>query len=237
MSNNSGQLLITIAIAGVFILLGALDMVAEVISMFFMVTYGSLCLISFLNHFAADPSYRPRFRSKWYISLFGAIACFGVMFFMNPLYAALAAIMMVGLYFGISYYNPEKRSLAAIFQGVIFQISRKLQVFLQKAEKEKVISWRPSAYPEDSLEEESTRLLLLIDAGQLPISFNNINIISKPNDRSLKAVIVEKSQDADLTIVGMREEIIRHKGGDALLELNEIGNTLFVHSGEHKQIK
>lgn len=32
-----------------------------------------------------------------------------------------------------------------IFQGVIFQISRQIQVFLQKAEKEKSKSWRPSA--------------------------------------------------------------------------------------------
>ena len=47
--------LITVMLAAFFILLGALDSVAEIISMFFMVTYGSLCLISFLNHFAAGP--------------------------------------------------------------------------------------------------------------------------------------------------------------------------------------
>jgi amino acid transporter len=47
---------VTIMIAAVFIMAGALDSVAQVISMFFMVTYGSLCLISFLNHFAADTS-------------------------------------------------------------------------------------------------------------------------------------------------------------------------------------
>ncbi|MEL6273903.1 MAG: amino acid permease, partial [Bacteroidota bacterium] len=81
--------IITVVIAAVFIMAGALDSVAEIISMFFMVTYGSLCLISFLNHFAADPSYRPRFKSKWYVSLFGALACFGLMFFMNPTYAAI----------------------------------------------------------------------------------------------------------------------------------------------------
>ncbi|MEZ4950772.1 MAG: amino acid permease [Saprospiraceae bacterium] len=80
---------VTIIIAGAFILLGALDSVAEVISMFFMVTYGSLCLISFLQHFAADPSYRPKFKSKWYFSLFGALACFGLMFFMNAGYAVV----------------------------------------------------------------------------------------------------------------------------------------------------
>lgn len=135
---------ITIIIALVFVMMGGLDAVAKIISMFFMVTYGSLCLISFLQHFAADPSYRPRFKSKWYFSLFGALASFGLMFFMNPLYAFLALLLMTVFYLLISYANADKRNLAIIFQGVIFQVSRRLQVFLQKAEKEKVISWRPS---------------------------------------------------------------------------------------------
>ncbi|MCB0836764.1 MAG: amino acid permease [Bacteroidetes bacterium] len=137
--------IITIVIAAVFILAGALDSVAQIISMFFMVTYGSLCLISFFNHFAADPSYRPKFRSRWPISLFGAIACFGLMFFMNPGYAILSIILMVLLYLIIAWFNQDKKSMAVIFQGVIFQFSRQMQVFLQKADKEKTESWRPSA--------------------------------------------------------------------------------------------
>ena len=136
--------LITVLLAAFFIMLGALDSVAEIISMFFMVTYGSLCLISFLNHFAADPSYRPTFRSKWYVSLFGALACFGLMFFMNSTYAALAIVLIGCLYVYIAYANPDKRSMALIFQGVIFQFSRRLQIFLQKADKEEKKSWRPS---------------------------------------------------------------------------------------------
>ncbi|MEO0734788.1 MAG: amino acid permease, partial [Bacteroidota bacterium] len=136
--------LITVLLAAFFIMLGALDSVAEIISMFFMVTYGSLCLISFLNHFAADPSYRPRFRSKWYVSLFGALACFGLMFFMNSTYAGIAVLLIGLLYVYISYTNPDKRSMALIFQGVIFQFSRNLQIFLQKADKEEKNTWRPS---------------------------------------------------------------------------------------------
>ncbi|MEZ4954441.1 MAG: amino acid permease [Saprospiraceae bacterium] len=113
---------VTIMIAAVFIMAGALDSVAQVISMFFMVTYGSLCLISFLNHFAADPSYRPKFRSKWIISLFGAVACFGLMFFMNPGYATIAIVMMVLLYFLIAHYNQDKQSLALIFKRGHFPV-------------------------------------------------------------------------------------------------------------------
>jgi len=153
---------VTILIAGVFILMGALDSVAQIISMFFMVTYGSLCLISFLNHFAADPSYRPKFKSRWYVSLFGALSCFALMFFMNSTYALLAIVMISILFIWVVKNNPDKRNLAVIFQGVIFQLSRQMQVFLQKSKKEQSQSWRPStiAISEDSFTRFSAFQLL-----------------------------------------------------------------------------
>ncbi|MEL6591625.1 MAG: amino acid permease, partial [Bacteroidota bacterium] len=55
--------IVTVVIAFVFVLLGDVDVVAEIIAMFFMVTYGAICLISFLEHFSASPAYRPSFNS------------------------------------------------------------------------------------------------------------------------------------------------------------------------------
>ncbi len=406
--------IVVIAIAFIFVLMGGLDFVAEIISIFFMVTYGSLCLISFLQHFAADPSYRPTFRSRWYISLFGAVACFGLIFVMNPGYAVLALLMMTGIYAMVSYYNPDKKNMAVIFQGVIFQFSRQLQVFLQKAEKEQIASWRPSAicisessfdrlaafdilrwisqkygfgtyihkitgylskstdqearaakerlirmaetsnsniyidtlispsytsaiaqviqlpgisgtennllllefskqqptnlkdivdnfklvksvnfdviilgssergyglkksihiwitsndyenaslmillayiilghkewkggqikifavYPEESCDEERERLHSLVEAGQLPISINNIETIPRKQAIDIHTIIREKSKDADLSIIGFRDELLKHEG-TALFEGYEgIGNCLFVNAARQKNIK
>ena len=137
-------ILVTSLIALVVIAIGDVNFVAELISMFFMVTYGSLCLVSFMEHFAADPSYRPTFKSRWYISLPGAFLCFFLMFQMRPLYAAGALLSMSLLYLIFSR-NFKERGLANIFQGAIFQISRKLQVFLQKANKDgDPRHWRPA---------------------------------------------------------------------------------------------
>ena len=53
-------LLRTVAlIVFVFVAIGSVNFVALIISMFFMITYGFLCLVSFLEHFAGNPSYRP----------------------------------------------------------------------------------------------------------------------------------------------------------------------------------
>ena len=141
--NNASAVVFLISV--IFVLMGDVDFVAQVISMFFMVTYGSICLISFLEHFAADPSYRPIFRSRWYISLFGAVACILLMFKMSTPYAILSISVMSALYLVISYTNTDKKGLAVIFQGTIFQTSRMLQVFLQKSRRhEQEDRWRPS---------------------------------------------------------------------------------------------
>jgi amino acid transporter len=120
--------IITCLIAMVFVALGDVNAVAQIISMFFLLTYGSLCLISFLNHFGSSPSYRPSFRSKWYISLVGFLAAVWVMFKINTFYALLAVIVMFFIYLYIDYYHRNRQGLAEIFLNAFFQLNRNLQV-------------------------------------------------------------------------------------------------------------
>jgi solute carrier family 12 sodium/potassium/chloride transporter 2 len=133
--------LVTSVIAVVFVLLGDVNLVARVVSMSFMVTYGALCAISALEHFAARPSYRPSFRSKWYLSLTGAVMCFVLMLQMDVLYALVAVLVMAGLYTVIRKGREGVDDLAAIFQGVMTQATRYLQIRLQKTPPS---DWRPS---------------------------------------------------------------------------------------------
>jgi hypothetical protein len=114
--------------------------------MFFMVTYGSLCLISFLNHFGADPSYRPRFKSRWTLSLLGFVVSVWLMFKINWMYAILAIVIMILLYVIINRVHSERQGLETIFRSAIYQINRNLQVYLQKQkELKRKLPWRPSA--------------------------------------------------------------------------------------------
>lgn len=137
--------ILTILIAFIFVALGNVNAVAKIISMFFMITYGSLCLISFLFHFGADPSYRPAFRSRWYISLVGFVLCFWIMFKINTPYAIAAIIVLVLFYLYISNYHKERKGFANIFSNTLFQLNRILQIYLQKKGKANQIkTWRPS---------------------------------------------------------------------------------------------
>lgn len=135
--------LLTLGIASLFIALGSVNSVATVISMFFMLTYGAICLISFLNHFAADPAYRPDFKSKWYISLLGFMLTIYLMFKMDTVYAFAAITVMIGLYLMVSKTRKNSKGMSKVFQGVIYQANRRLQVFIQSTEKDSD-NWRPS---------------------------------------------------------------------------------------------
>ncbi len=138
--------LVTIVLATVFVALGDVNAVAEIISMFFLVTYGALCLISFLNHFGSSPSYRPSFKSKWYFSFTGFILALWVMFKISTPYALGAVLIMSGLYAYIRYYHRERDGLESLFANALFQVNRNLQVYLQRSgSKKKVKEWRPSA--------------------------------------------------------------------------------------------
>lgn len=137
--------LVTGALALVVVSLGDVDLVARVVSMFFMVTYGTLCAISFLEHFAANPSYRPSFRSKWYVSLFGAAMCLLMMLQMDPLIALLAVFGMFGLYrFLRTRHGDESGDLSHIFAGVIGQATRFAHLRLQRLGEQSGANWRPS---------------------------------------------------------------------------------------------
>ncbi|MBC8321694.1 MAG: amino acid permease [Bacteroidetes bacterium] len=156
--------LVTLIIAFIFVALGDVNTVAEIISMFFMVTYGALCLISFLNHFGSSPSYRPSFVSKWYLSLLGFLVSIWVMFKINTGYSILAFGLMASLYIYLRYFHRHRKGFESIFSNAIFQLNRNLQVFLQKKSRKKTFSeWRPSAICISKSTFERDKALILLD--------------------------------------------------------------------------
>ncbi|TAH20305.1 MAG: amino acid permease [Cytophagales bacterium] len=127
------------------VVIDKMDFLLQIVSILFSLTCGSICLISFLEHFGADPAYRPSFRSRWYISLIGAVVCIFFAINIKLNYTLLFLTFMVLVYFGVSTFQHKTQGISVIFQGVTFQLSRRLQVFLQKVKKEpEAEHWRPS---------------------------------------------------------------------------------------------
>lgn len=104
-------------IAVFFVVIGDVDFIAPILTMFFLVTYGALCTVSFLEYFAGNPSYRPMFHTRWYLSLIGAVMCALLIVRMNAFYALVAFSVMWVIYVGLSRSRRDQRDFGAIFQG------------------------------------------------------------------------------------------------------------------------
>jgi uracil-DNA glycosylase len=80
------------------------------------------------------------------------------------------------------------------------------------------------------MEEERARLDRLIKAGRLPISIINIELVPLEKGRDRRAVLAERSRDADLVIVGFRPEALRHMKSELFTGYEGVGNVLFVNA-------
>jgi hypothetical protein len=66
------------------------------------------------------------------------------MFKMNAPYALLSLIFMGGVYVMVSGYKNKEKGLVKLFRGVVFQLSRQLQILAQRADREDLnVHWRP----------------------------------------------------------------------------------------------
>jgi amino acid transporter len=84
---------LTVAIAFAAVLLGDLNAVAPVVAMVFLTVYGMVNLVAAFESLSGDPSWRPRLRAPWPVSLVGAMACIVVMLLINPLAAGCAFVV------------------------------------------------------------------------------------------------------------------------------------------------
>ncbi len=97
--NPRRGVLLSLVIALGTIALGSLNVIAPVVSMFFLISYGLLNYATYYEAHASSPAFRPRFRFfHRRASLAGAVACLGAMLAINPLVGAGAALVMYLIY-------------------------------------------------------------------------------------------------------------------------------------------
>ncbi|GBE25568.1 amino acid permease [bacterium BMS3Bbin02] len=135
-------LLISTALALGGVLLGDLDAIAPLLTMFFLTTYGTINLVAGLEALSGDPSYRPTFKLPWWVSIGGAFACFSVMFLINPLALAVALIFEAGL-----YVFMRRRAMTApwgdLRRGALMSLVRSTAIKLYRLPKDPR-NWRPN---------------------------------------------------------------------------------------------
>ena len=131
---------VTLAVALTAVYLGNLNIIAPVLTMFFLTTYGALNVAAGLETFLKSPSFRPRFRVNWALSLMGAVGCVAVMLLVNPLATVAAAVIVIGIFLWL-----ERREMQAAWgdlrRGIWMAVMRAGLLRLSSAPDPK--TWRP----------------------------------------------------------------------------------------------
>ncbi|MBU1238398.1 amino acid permease, partial [Myxococcota bacterium] len=121
---------------------GGLDAVAQVISMFFLITYGMINLSAFVEGRAGNPSFRPRFKVfGWPAGLVGAIGCGYAMVKINETYAVVSMALAALVYLGLKGRTGGKWDDAK--RGYIFARTRENLLLLESSQTD-AKNWRPA---------------------------------------------------------------------------------------------
>ncbi len=89
---------LTLGFAMAAVCLGDLNIIAPILTMFFLTTYLVLNASASIESFLESPSFRPTFKVHWSLSALGALGCLGVMFLINAIATLVAAIIVLGIY-------------------------------------------------------------------------------------------------------------------------------------------
>lgn len=131
-----------IGLAGILLGGGNLNAIASVLSMFFLTSYGLLNVSAGLEELTSAPSWRPKFRVPWYVSLAGAFGCFATMFMINAGATFIAGFVALSVYFMM-----ERRSLTAKWgdmrSGILMLIARNSIYALTKRIPDQR-TWKPN---------------------------------------------------------------------------------------------
>jgi amino acid transporter len=152
---------VTLVVAVAAVCIGDLNLIAPVLTMFFLTTYLVLNLSAGIEGFLQSPSFRPSFRVHWSFSLLGAIGCLAVMFLINPVATIVAAIIVTGIYFWL-----QQRELKAAWGDVrrgIWMALLRIGIFqIDHAEDAK--NWRPHVLVLSGAPSKRWSLIQLADA-------------------------------------------------------------------------
>ncbi|MBU1625773.1 hypothetical protein KKB18_00210, partial [bacterium] len=132
----------TFLVAQGIILVGNLNLVAPIISMFFLNTYGMLNFAAGFENLTGNTNYRPKIKIHWSLSFLGAFGCYAAMFLINAT-ATVASIIISYIIFFILGKRYIKQHWGDARSGIWFTIA---QIALSKLERFKLHpkNWKPN---------------------------------------------------------------------------------------------
>jgi hypothetical protein len=216
--SKTGQPTIATWISGVIALLavflGELNTVAQFVSVLFLTLYIAINLSAAIETLVAEPSYRPKIKIPWYVSLLGAMGAIGVMYLISPLACIIALGLELVLLFWLFSRSLEQK-WGDVFAGFWMLVTR---FSLLKLSQRSIHArnWRPMIllFAQDI----DSRIELVKLAGALGQNHGVLTIIrlitNQPDLKPQEGSLIEKEMLRNLKRHGLEAFCEVHKVTD-----------------------
>jgi len=178
-------ILMVFIIAQLGVLIGELDVIARIVSMFYLAAYGFINLSFFLESWA-NPDFQPTFKVKRWVGLIGFVACFGVMFKLDMIAMFASIVIILGV-----YYWLQQKQISLLSSDVWLSVWKKIVANgLKKIESKPIETsnnWNPNIILFSGRSEHRAYLVELgkTISGRTGIVTNFTIIVDKNDDKPL----------------------------------------------------
>jgi hypothetical protein len=228
------------AVILVALLLGNLDFLASLITMFFLITYGMLNLVVFIQQSMGIVSFRPTFRIPRFVPFIGAAGCLAVMFLINPAFSVVAIIVTIGLYAWLT--RMQLKAESGDIRGGLFLVLAERAARLAKKYPRHTVAWKPDLLlPVETPNVWSGPLLLIGSivrpAGSV-FAFTVKGSRPKETQKSLNELLLPLQEEGILAHSAVIEDTDFVHCAKLVFQTLRGGafrpNTLFITIGEHE---
>ncbi|MBS4061046.1 MAG: amino acid permease [Bacteroidetes bacterium] len=189
-------LLLSFVIAFAGILIGELNVIARVVSIFFIITYGFLNLTCAIENLAGS-DFRPSFRIPAWISIIGALACFVVMVQLDITAMIAATIALGGIFLFLK--RKELRLQSGDTWGGIWSSLAKYSLFkLSASDNKNQQNWRPNIILFSGNVSDRPHLIEMTRTlvGKQGV-FTNFELVENRNDKNLFDKLATTTSEID----------------------------------------
>jgi solute carrier family 12 sodium/potassium/chloride transporter 2 len=134
-------ILFTGSIIAVALIPGNLNALAALITMFFLITYGMLNIVVFIQQSMRIISFRPSFRIPRFVSFTGAAGSIFIMILINPIFSVIAISTIVIIYIWLGRKGLRTQS-GDIRGGMFLVLAEKASRIAARFPRHQV-SWKP----------------------------------------------------------------------------------------------
>lgn len=125
------------------LLLGDLDAIAQLLTMFFLLTYFTINVMVLVETRLHLISFRPAFKVGWFVPLVGALACLSAILIISPFLGLISILIIISLYVylnGRGLENPWDTVESGILLGIAHWAAKKVFTSQQKVN---LRTWKP----------------------------------------------------------------------------------------------